>query len=234
MWTSSRIDLVFYELASIADDFHAEKFLGLIESNLKPPGFFTAVKTLCLPFTVTGENACGILSACTQVESLACWVDCNYDPELPLLITQLPLRRLYIEARHFSSIPLTPSTWLSSLTHISLIAWGDYPASGLSKLAHFPLLTHVALNYTRMGLEHAAVVCSSCPRLHVLVLLKEPRALKLDRQELAHDHRIVLQDGPRNLVVDWEASYFGCPDMWTHAEAAAELQKGSTKCCIER
>ncbi|KAJ6539407.1 hypothetical protein B0H19DRAFT_1240149 [Mycena capillaripes] len=215
------IDLVYYELVSITNQRGAERFLSLIQSNLKPPGFFAAVKTLCLPSDVTAKIACGILSTCPQIESLACWVDYKNNTELPLLLCPLPLRRLSIEAKHFSTIPLIPSTWLSGVTHLDLFTWRSFPASDLSKLESLPRLTHVALTITKMGSEHVAVVRASCPRLQVLVLLKERNAPTPDFE---NDHRIVVQDEPKDPDADWEAPYFGQPDMWSCAEAVVEQQ----------
>ncbi|KAF7362241.1 hypothetical protein MVEN_00570300 [Mycena venus] len=221
-----RIDRIFYELVTLANDRHAEKFRQLIQSDSKPPGFFTVVKTLCLTYTVPGSTACGILAACKEVRSLACWVD-NQSPQLPLLVSRLPLRRLSIELEHFSSIPVDPSSlWLSSLTHIDLVPWGDFPAQGLSKLRHFPRLTHVALNPARMSgtPEHIAIVCSSCPCLQVLILLRRRNSPDPGPQQ-EHDHRIVMLEEPNGRMEDWEASYFGHEDIWSRAEVIVAKQK---------
>ncbi|KAJ7794286.1 hypothetical protein B0H14DRAFT_2622002 [Mycena olivaceomarginata] len=67
------IKCLFYEVVSILGDHCANRFLSLV--NLKPPGFFTVVKCLCITYSVKVATAYSILAACTAVESLACWVD---------------------------------------------------------------------------------------------------------------------------------------------------------------
>ncbi|KAF7352737.1 Zn(2)-C6 fungal-type domain-containing protein [Mycena venus] len=236
------IDQLFYRMLSLADNQRATRFLRVIQANLKPAGFFAAVKNLCLTYYVMGTTACQILAACTDVESLACWIDSEDTPQLPLLIGRLPLRRLSIEADHFSRIPVTPSTWLSSLTHIELVPWGknDYLASTLSRLAHLPCLTHVSLGAAHMNGELVGLVCSSCPHLQVLLLRSSsddrefsdedsiPNLYrKLNLQESAHDYRIIMQRDPKGFdhVENWEAAYFARSDMWSHAEVTMEEQK---------
>ncbi|KAJ7682740.1 hypothetical protein DFH06DRAFT_1389901 [Mycena polygramma] len=201
---------------------HAERFLNLIGSNLKQPNLLRAIKTLCVPYAVAAANAGRILEACSEVESLACWVDCTYDLRPLDLLSQLPLLRLSIEAHHFSNTPVSTSTWLSRLTHIELFAWRNYDASELYKLGALPRLTHVALSTLKMGSEHAAIVCSCCLILQILVLLKD--AYDDQKPVFRYDPRVVVQDAPEDLIGDWEASYFGRPDMWYRAEAALKQQ----------
>ncbi|KAJ7781174.1 hypothetical protein B0H16DRAFT_1299563 [Mycena metata] len=222
------VDLIYWKMVTIhrPNSPEAGRFLRFIQSNLKPPGFFAAVKILCLTYSRAAEDACGILAACTQVQRLGCWVDFGGHPDFPQLVSQLPLRRLSMEVNHFLRIPLTPSTWLSYLTHLELVAWHDYDAASLSVLAHFPRLTHVCVNAGfEGGREHAAVVCSSCPLLRVLIFVVNDL---LASRSLAYDHRIVLQERLQNIVGDWEAPYFGLPDMWDRADAIVEEQRALT------
>ncbi|KAJ7769025.1 hypothetical protein B0H14DRAFT_2632819 [Mycena olivaceomarginata] len=194
------IDRIFYELVTIRDEDRGKRFLSLIQSNAKPPGFFAVVKTLCLTYSVNGATACGILAACNRVESLACWVDTDA-PQLPLLISQLPLHRLSTRMDHFLRIPFgaPPSSYLSSLTHIELRRWDS---SHLSQLAHLPHLTHkrrMALGRVKESLPPSAKI----------------------------DHRIVVQDLFWGIVEDWEGLYLGRSDMWSRAEAAVAQRKNS-------
>jgi len=53
-----------------------------------------------------------------------------------------------------------------------------------------------------------------------------PSAPELDHQQ-KHDHRIVVQEESNDLVADWEASYFGCKDMWSRAEATVAQQEAN-------
>ncbi|KAJ7507885.1 hypothetical protein B0H11DRAFT_1705386, partial [Mycena galericulata] len=214
------VDVAFYEMVTIHSPEHAAKFLNLIDSNLKPPVFFAAVKILCLPFGVTATQACDILSVCTEVQLLACWVDHRTRPDphdLPNLLGRLPLRRLSIEFGHFSRIPTTQSTWLLGLTHVDLVIWKDpLPETELFHLSRLPCLTHVALPVARTNSRHAVVVCASCPRLQVLVIIDDEN-YEPDKAPYLFDARIVVQVQP-DFTEDWEAPYFGSPDMWSRAE----------------
>ncbi|KAJ7781168.1 hypothetical protein B0H16DRAFT_1497330 [Mycena metata] len=219
------IDLIHYEMVTINDDLHADTFLALIEANTKPLHLFDAVKTLCLPYTVKETSACGILAVCTRVERLACWLNFKDSPELPVLLSRLPLRQLSLEIIHFCQIPLAPSTWLSDLTHLELVAWKNYDAAALYKLSHLPQLTHVALNFDRdgMGVEHIVAVLSSCPHLQIFVAIVQSDELYLDFE--LDDYRIVVQATADDVIKDWEASYLGLADMWSVAEATVEEQR---------
>ncbi|KAJ6599002.1 hypothetical protein DFH09DRAFT_1070855 [Mycena vulgaris] len=220
------VDLIFYELVSISNEERADKFVDFIASNLKPPGFFTAVKTLCIVNSVTGAQACAILSACTEVQLLACWVDCTDYPELPILIGRLSLRRLSIELTHFSKIPLVPSTWLLSLTHLDLVVWEpSLRASELSNVSRLPAVTHVSVTSSKVGPEHATIVCSLCPELQLLVVMDDSNGTDDEDNDFLFDSRIVVEDEPQNIIEDWEAPYFGLPDIWSRAEAVLEQRK---------
>ncbi|KAJ6485108.1 hypothetical protein C8R47DRAFT_980541 [Mycena vitilis] len=216
------IDRIFYEMVSLKDNGQAERFLNLIGSNPKKRNLLKAIKTLCVPYAVAASNASRILKACSEVESLAFWVDCTYDLRPLDLLSQLPLLRLSMEAHHFSNTPVSTSTWLSRLTHIELFAWKNYDASELYKLGAPPRLTHVALSTLKMGSEHAAIVCSCCLSLQILVLLKD--AYDDQKPVFRYDPRVVVQDAPEDIIGDWEASYFGRPDMWYRAEVALKQQ----------
>ncbi|KAJ7033402.1 hypothetical protein C8F04DRAFT_1104627 [Mycena alexandri] len=226
------IDLIFYEMVTVQDDHHADRFLSLVDSNIKPLAFFSAVKILCLPSYVSAPNACRILTACTAVEQLACWSHCVNHPEFSSLIGRLPLRRLSLELIHLSRVPATHETWLSSLTHMYIIILVDKDILGLlPTIRRLPHLTHVAVNFrfAYVSAEHAAVLCSSCPSLRVLVILSEsydmsPRWIE---EEAINDYRVVVQSAPQDPIADWEAPYFDLPDMWSRAEATIEVNRAS-------
>jgi hypothetical protein len=229
-----RIDRIFYELVTIRDEDRGKKFLNLIQSNAKPPDFFAIVKTLCLTYTVDGATACGILTACNRVESLACWVDTDA-PQLPLLISQLPLHRLSTRMDHFLRIPFgaPPSSYLSSLTHIVLRHWDS---SHLSQLAHLPRLTHVCLpERDHRPLREGCIetVCSSCPRLQVLIIFCPwtlvGRVEEFLGPSATADPRVVVQAKLvwSKTIRDWERPYFGRSDMWSRAEATVAQRKSS-------
>ncbi|KAJ7721478.1 hypothetical protein B0H16DRAFT_1386223 [Mycena metata] len=225
------IDLIFYAMVTIRDDHRAGQFLCLVDSKLKPPAFFSAVKVLCLPSYVSAQNACRILAACPAVERLALWIDCDSDThqEFSSLIGGLPLRRLSLELNHISRVPATPGTWLSNLTHLYIIVWAHSTLLELlPTIRRLPHLTHIALDFgfASPSAEHTAVVCSSCPSLRVLVVRVNDIRQQIEKD--ANDYRVVAQNW-HEPIADWEAPCFGLPDVWSRAEAAIEerLKKAS-------
>ncbi|KAJ7290193.1 hypothetical protein C8J57DRAFT_1275389 [Mycena rebaudengoi] len=138
---------------------------------MKPQGFFAnVVRALCIPYQVDAKNASKIVTACSGVRRLACWVDSRVAPDLPLLISRLPLTRLDIEFEHFLEIPLDTSIWRSTLTHLGLTFWDDVddPVK-LSPLGwQLSRLTHVTM--ASGGIELARALCSSYPNLQVVRL----------------------------------------------------------------
>ncbi|KAJ7863067.1 hypothetical protein B0H14DRAFT_481558 [Mycena olivaceomarginata] len=220
--TVTRVELVYYESVTLMDQASADKFLKLV--NSKSPGFFaTAVKALCFAFFVSATEASRILSFCTNVQMLACWVDQKTSPDLAPLLSALPLNQLSIELDHFSNIPLSPPTWLSHLTHISLILWHtpshyDPHNPGLWRLGQLPRMTHVALSNARRA--DTTIVCSRCASLQVLLVVHTD---EIEADEIFEfDPRIVLgpqEDEPEDFGLDWEDLVFRRPNnMWAYAE----------------
>ncbi|KAJ7508531.1 hypothetical protein B0H11DRAFT_1902151 [Mycena galericulata] len=234
------VDLVFYEYVSITSKLNAKKFLKLIRS--KPPGFFaTTVKALCLVYTVTAALAFEILSECTGVRCLACWVDQRRLPEFTLLVNPLPLDRLSIDFGHFLALP-TLSTCLSTLTHIHISFWHPLTTSDISQLAEgisrLPRLTHVALALDsdyRTDPRAVERVTSSCPSVQIFVIASDKDA---DYQKLAKDYsfdaRIVVPSHFLNPRLDWEAANFGQENMWTYAERVIAQRKASVPPATKR
>ncbi|KAJ7290196.1 hypothetical protein C8J57DRAFT_338306 [Mycena rebaudengoi] len=203
-WT----ERIFFKVVALRTQKHATKFLQLVDA--KPAGFFSGiVHALFLPNWITAECVRRILSACCGTRILACWVDYRGAPELPLLISRLPLCRLEIEFDHFLSIPLDTSAWRSSLTHLELTLWDhvDDPAK-LSRLCRLSHLTHLAIVNPQfdsdMHLALARAVCSVCPNLQVVRLDTDDAEFDVGDE----DPRIVVK-ADRYLeleenIKDWE------------------------------
>ncbi|KAJ7664939.1 hypothetical protein B0H17DRAFT_1211087 [Mycena rosella] len=159
------VDLVFYRFVIITSE-NAAKFLPLLDSP-RYQGFFPrAVRTLCLQYEVKPEQAFRILSECTGVQVLACWVEeCrNNSWDLSLHLSRLPLRRLFIDFSRFSNIPFAPSTWLSDLTHLDVYFWWGrpvFPETLGQSVSRLPRLTHVGLSSSSAE-SHVEALCSSC------------------------------------------------------------------------
>jgi hypothetical protein len=200
----------------------------IIHLNVKPPGFFTLVRTLFLHGIVESTTACDILAVCDRIECLTCWIPSNKDQqELPLLIGRLPLHQLSIKTILFSKIPLS-STCLSTLTHIDLVLEWITPPQ-LSQLAPLPRLTHLCLSIEDfpVSAEHVETACSSFPRLQVVIILCNLDILGWLEEDLRYsvevDHRIVVLVDPWEETTDWQLA----SDLWSRAKAIVEQRKKS-------
>ncbi|KAJ7290198.1 hypothetical protein C8J57DRAFT_1275396 [Mycena rebaudengoi] len=205
-WT----ERIFLEAITLWDGPHAEKFLRFVD--MKPKGFFASVvRALCIPHSVTGANAIRIVSACPGVQMLACWVNYRSAPDLPLLISRLPLSRLEIEFDHFLDISLGACVWLSTLTHLDLTFWEHVSdPTMLSCLRRLPRLTHVTLTNLPAAASHllGQAVCTNCPALQIVRLDideatvddEDPRIVGQRRRRayLGESHPII-KDWVRNL-----------------------------------
>ncbi|KAF7347370.1 hypothetical protein MVEN_01492800 [Mycena venus] len=219
------VDSVFYEVLIISDQKSANKFLALVD--LKPPGFFTTVaRALLLSGNIKTATIVRILSICTRVHSLGLW-NTALKPDLLFEVSQLSLRRLSMPFGDVADFltASSPPIWLKSLTHLDFSFLFDVAASDLKHLRRLPCLTHVALFAPRVGQLHIEAVCSSCPNLEVMLMLR-PEHWMLPTEIIeacSLDPRIVV--GPLAsatpptpmIIADWESSHFGLPDMWTRA-----------------
>jgi len=213
------VDSVFYELVTICGGPSANRSLKLVD--LKPRGFFaTAVNTLLLSNT-TDVQALATLSVCTGVQFLAVWNHSVLQRDSLLQVSQLSLRRLSTAFENIINIVTVaaPPTWLENLTHLRSYFYLQATASDLGHLHQFPCLTHVALYVFETNLSHAKTVCSSCPDLQVLAIITGDGTPPDDTIEAySFDPRIVVKPSPPESIKDWEAAYFGLPDMWTSAD----------------
>ncbi|KAF7346389.1 hypothetical protein MSAN_01866800 [Mycena sanguinolenta] len=208
------IDLVYYEVVTIKTPVQAHKFLELVD--WKPHDFFAlAVKSLCIAYSISAVDASRILSVCSNVQQLACWVPWEKSPNLTQLLNSLcRLNQLSIETGHFLSILRSQSTPFPGLTHLELKWWLSSPRTSLD-LGALPNLTHVSLS--RAGRSEAESVCLTCASLQVLVIQK-----LAPEEEYAFDARIVM--APSDItygepVEVWEDVAFRRPEnMWAYAE----------------
>ncbi|KAF7346381.1 hypothetical protein MSAN_01866000 [Mycena sanguinolenta] len=212
------VDLIQYELITITDRAEAHKFFELV--NRKSQDFFAhAVKALCITHDVSADDASRILSVCTNVQQLACWVVWEESLDLPQRLSSLPLKQLSIEVGHFLNILLSQSALFLNLTHLDLIWWPSSPHIPL-KLGELQKLTHVCISGA--GRSGAESVCSSCASLQVLVVIPRWPTDENAEEEYAFDSRIVV--APSDItygdpVEIWEDVVFRRPEnMWAYAE----------------
>ncbi|KAJ3727377.1 hypothetical protein DFJ43DRAFT_1001719 [Lentinula guzmanii] len=203
--------------------------LFLRTMEMLPPEFFAqSVKRLCLTVSVKPNDAQRILQTCTGVTSLACWVDfLGWIPSVPFqnLLYPLSLRRLSIEVAHFQTLSFLECAWIHSLTCLDLVFWKE-DSLLISELRFLPALTHLALMLQHRNIEESALayILSIAPSLQVLCLVTNEDDLERVEHTKRVDPRIVCLPHPER-VLDWEAPYRGCPDMWSHAEEIKE-QRG--------
>ncbi|KAJ7762392.1 hypothetical protein DFH07DRAFT_814215 [Mycena maculata] len=224
------VDFVFYESVTISHSRSVDKFLTLIQS--KPTGFFTRiVKALCLVCSVGASPAFDILSHCTTVQRLACFVDLHHQsqsvPSLPLLIGRLPLRRLSIESDHFLCLTATTSTWSENLTHIYLVFWGPLSPSDTSRLAQsinrLPRLTHLALDFVDSPIRPLVEAVHSAT-LQVLLVSSS----NYDEGDYSFDDaRIVACDPPIGDITLPDSRIHWEEKMWSYGESIIALRKVS-------
>ncbi|KAF7346362.1 hypothetical protein MSAN_01864000 [Mycena sanguinolenta] len=224
------IDLIQYEMVTITNRVEAHKFFDLV--NWKSQDFFAhAVKATCITYYVPADEASRILSVCSNVQQLACWVPWEKSPDLPQLLSRLPLTHLSIEVGHFLNIPRSQSTWFLGLTHLDLIWWSSSPRTTSPNLGELPNLTHVSLSGA--GRSEARSVCLNCASLQVLLILTIPRWET--EEEYTFDARIVLAAGDfaedGDVVEIWKHGVWGRPgSIWAYAEDILLERKQKPDC----
>ncbi|KAJ7762390.1 hypothetical protein DFH07DRAFT_771165 [Mycena maculata] len=219
------VDLIYYETVTISGKSRANQFLDLISRKL--PGFFAvAVKILCLVHAVETVQAVAILAACPAVQHLACWVQQRDYPDLALLISRLPLSRLWIEFTHFLNVPVA---FFSKLTHVELVFWESTGIQApdiyrlIRSFQQLPELTHIALAFTpsTANQAHAEAICSSLPDLRVVIIVRDDAWHDYEELEMPNDYSFdarIVTFSRISMDDDWEATNFGHDNIWSHAE----------------
>jgi hypothetical protein len=206
----------------------------------KPPDFLAKhVRSICMLLsTVSMQEASEILSLCTGVQRLACWIDHRATAETTVVAViprWLPsktvvLRRLSIELSHFLCLLADLPT--TNLTHLELVYWEanaeQYPAT--LDLARFHHLTHLALRSDgqrfQWSLPMVSATMATCRHLKILVLLdyavgeaefvrrglNDPRAVLVLSEVALHDWEPTAK-----TFHPWEIR-LGKTDMWARGE----------------
>jgi hypothetical protein len=154
---STWMDPIIYNVVTLDNLSKSLLFLRTIQSSssTKPPSFFaTHVKSLCITSQCHPEPIAHILSACTGVQSLACWIDAT-DAEVvqlgfPALLANTRPTRLSIHLStllhqprfHFEHACLTHVTHLH-IPYDSHLAWDAWEWGRIKCLPH---LLHVRLS----------------------------------------------------------------------------------------
>lgn len=235
-----------YEMVTLRSPAEVTSFLQALE--YKPTRFLAArVKTLCLTNSVTKEQAAQILSVCSGVVNLACWVvrKPHETLNLSMFIAPLSLKRLSIDAQTYMDLQdlsqnntaITNTTspqshnWRFDLTHLDIIDW--WPTLEISNLPGLDLfhhLTHFSLyfGYTYNSGTPLSSILKICNYLSVLLVTVDEKddatAAKGYLKEAGFDDpRLAVLPFP-NAITDWEAPLKGGDDIWLQAEAVVQKQ----------
>jgi len=211
----------------------ALKFLRTLDS--KHLDFFVDyVKTICLGRGISVQHAVHILSRCTGIVNLACWIipDSYSTAVLAPIISRLGLRRLSLNQKALPGLdqyqPRDCTLAFRSITHLDIVNhWALWSTSGLAAL---PRLTHIAFRYWACGSVAIALrnILSGCTALQVLVLLTHNlimnAALELLDHESLDDPRVVVMSYSKDMQ-HWETLVRGEPDLWAQAEEIVMAQR---------
>jgi hypothetical protein len=212
----------------------ADLFIRTVDS--KPPEFFAVhVERLCLSVSVSPTKASRILNVCKGVVELALWVD--FGGKLPptgaaACLSSLSLKRLSIEHGHLLSFLSTPRTisppWYETLTHLEIVFWKHDASPTIPGLAKLTSLTHLTL-----GLRHSVIeepwlsaMVASCPRLQVLIPLADEDD-PVEDTFLLGKCWIVPMHYPLSVINNWEASFWGLPDIFIRAQEEIQSKQSS-------
>ncbi|KAJ7608793.1 hypothetical protein FB45DRAFT_945933 [Roridomyces roridus] len=212
-WTQ----IFFYRSFGAKAGTDVTKFLRLVARM--PPGFSDRVKELRFGHRVPHPEIIEMVSACNKAEQLACFVEPATKPDLPLLIRQLPLTRLWIEHSHFLSVASleTPPKLLPALTHLYLVFWDRRPIKDITVLTRnilrLPSLTHLALSFTPSNPALVKTICAALPDLHIIVVTLGDNTPNTSQAEYSFDPRIA----PVYEAVFKENDISDCNILWADA-----------------
>jgi hypothetical protein len=228
-----RIEPIIYETVILIGNSYVDSlFIRTFDS--KPASFFAKhVKHLCFGCSASLADGKRILSACTSVNDLACWMDITGRTtdlnNLPLNIPFRPKRLSVNPVLLFegSGTPDFGSSMFQCTSHLEImwpVRFFDF--STLDLIAN---LTHLAFSLWDMPrsppitptLNHAL---SSCQSLEVLVLLiskgSKSLSMRQSRQLVgfdSQDPRVVLLPCHLNFA-EWKQGAQGKTDFWVFAE----------------
>ena len=255
----SRIDFIIYEVVMLRDIYIARSFLRTVAE--KPPEFFaTHVKCLCIPFSVTVAEAIKLLSVCTGLNSLACWllpVDgtntftlsvATSDPTLPdgvpyvtpglpsitSLVTSLHLRSLCARLCIFSaeSNPDFTSPLFQNITHLDIAdRWETWMTWSWTGIGSLIHLSHLSLQWEEKGISHTALkFLSQCKNLRVCIFYIAG-PLSLSEQRLGDDPRVVVFPYSGGSE-HWETRVRGEANDFVRAEQIVRERQLSASLCL--
>lgn len=238
-----RIEPILYEVVSLRDSesvnskilFHNLHQTSVKGSKKTPENFRKHVKCLCITYTVRLEDAAELLSVCSNVCSLACWVRPDAVPAsqlgIPTLLSALRPKRFsgHLTSLLANPIPNFSLPFFSNMTHLEILEASRERKSwtwtvSLNSITHLTILEGWdAENWIESGLSQEMSKILRWKSLRVLVLRRGTRIdpneeEDLNRQLGTLDMRMVIGSITTNFVENWEVHVMGGEDLWTFAE----------------
>lgn len=182
------------------------------------PHLSTLVKNLYIHPTVGYWQARGVLSECTTLETLECWVT---DPRLRPLLASQRMKRLSImlSGLSFDTEEVSPNFYEPFYTQITHLHFTDHWSSWTTWSGYqcLPNLTHIAFLYDETSLSNDVAVVgalrhvlASCPTL-IMCLLQHLYPLSQAFNAIEDSRFLVVRFAPRPRTAN---EYF---DIWLSA-----------------
>jgi hypothetical protein len=227
------IEPIVYEVVKLNPQEKSGHFIRTMD--IKPSNFFARrVKNVCIPYNIPVQQAIRILSVCTSVDNLACWIRAWNQPELFSTMKTLRPRHLSV---HLQSLlgecgkPDFSDPFFSKVTHLRLVdewwSWIDWSGFGL-----MPSLTHIALDCSEPDIQLGFAIhqiLEECKSLKVCLVVvskeDEGRQMNPNYWRAVRDPRLVTLNHP-DPIGCWEGGLTSCPNtcQWTVADSIVRKQ----------
>jgi hypothetical protein len=234
-----RIEAIIYHTVVLDFPLRTTKLFIRTVNSRSPEFFAKNVKKLYLTSIITFTQAEEVLSVCTGITDLACWVDIPLSSSgLLSLIKTKNLERLSVKiGALWRNSPLggifSPELF-PNLSHVDFV---NPPSSSIavdwSWLHDLPALTHVSFG-DLFATDHLHVfellrhLLTECELLRTLIVIShDPSFLRELQNESIHDPRLIIFPNfhhPKSLTAYWEGIRRGEPDFWTLADILVAKQ----------
>lgn len=176
-------------------------------------------------YRVHPHQATHIISVCTGIVHLACWLVGYQHARLARQITSLVLDHMSIDFITYLGLNNLPNrAWCKSITHLTLVNYiptREHPT--VPYLGRFPRLTHFCITFfpERNYLQSVFGALGSCSKLQAMVLVC-PRLVP-DLYEYYDPRCVNLPQAP-DAASEWEASRSAGDSQWSLAEGVIEAR----------
>ncbi|KAF9059184.1 hypothetical protein BDP27DRAFT_1431698 [Rhodocollybia butyracea] len=245
------MEWIIYE--TVVLDLPSSRTAALLRTiEAKPAGFFSRrVKRLYLSYSVTPAEAERILSVCTGLTQLTCWIQHQHDGWLLRYLNSTPLShltRLSIKldmVTERNSIPSFSDELYQNLTHLDIVLPPPLNSGTLidwEALIALPHLKHLIIG-DLFPSEHMYLIpvlrqlLHSGPALEVLAIITNEPAMRgaLESENFDDPRMLIIPrfNWPFDLPTYWKKLYRSELDGWepTADKAKAQHLEWNTKRC---